>query len=506
MSLIDLLTLKTQAAWFSEMRTKLKDVYKVPVESWVSVVNTGLALSMYLSDGLEKVGDQLRGILRALDFETSSGAGLTAFGRSQYQLPRLENSFAVGQVLLSCIGAGPYTLAPGDLTVGTPGSAGKAYTNTSGGALNPAVPLLIPGADANGGVVYSAKVDGVRVGHVNNGVSKPLLVTVAPGTKNVVVQLATDLATVVTSTAADVAGAIAGNPDAVALLVASATGTGGGRAGEKALTALVPGLLVVDIQALEPGVASNVPVGSITEMKTPLAGVTVSNPAVGTTGTWITSPGTDGEPETDQGDAQYKRRLLLRWAVAGELVTNPASGDITVVTASCTQDAYEFWARFPVNGGKTSPVSKARILSNWKDGAPLAQAVTVLVAGPAGALAAGDLTAVRANFETPRKYPLGDKLYVATVVPVVVTLTGTVYVYAPWSLDDVKSQVAAALAQLQAVIDIGATVYRTELVGTVQKANDQAIRNVDLLTPAGDTAVAFNGLVTLVNNLDFQQV
>ena len=146
MSLIDLLTLKTQAAWFSEMRTKLKDVYKVPVESWVSVVNTGLALSMYLSDGLEKVGDQLRGILRALDFETSSGAGLTAFGRSQYQLPRLENSFAVGQVLLSCIGAGPYTLAPGDLTVGTPGSEDTRCGVVTARALS--LPPLTCGAAA----------------------------------------------------------------------------------------------------------------------------------------------------------------------------------------------------------------------------------------------------------------------------------------------------------------------------------------------------------------------
>ena len=104
------------------------------------------------------------------------------------------------------------------------------------------------------------------------------------------------------------------------------------------------------------------------------------------------------------------------------------------------------------------------------------------------------------------RYPLLDKLFVATVVPVTVTLTGTVNVLAPYSVDDVKSQVAVALAKLQADIQIGATVYRTELLGTVQKANDAAIRDVLLLAPAGDTVVAFNGLVTIQNNLTYQQV
>ena len=401
----DLINDKTQASWFGDLRTRLKDTYQVPVETWLSVVNTGLALSQYVAEGLAKIGAQVSGILRALFLETSSGAGLTLFGASQYQLPRTISSTTFGQVLLTAVaGAGPYTIAPGDLTVGTPGSGGKLYTNTTGGVL-----------------------------------------------------------------------------------------TG-------------PGTLTITVQAIEPGVSSNVPVGSIGVMKTPLAGVTVSNPAVGASGTWITSPGTDGEPETTQGDAAYKRRLLLRWAVAGELVTNPATGDITVVVASCTQDAYEFWARYPVNGGKSSPVSKAKILSNWANGAPLAQAVTVLVAGPAGALGAADIAAVALNFEAPRKYPLHDRLFVATVVPVTVTLTGTVYVTAPYSLADVESQVAAALAQLQADIQIGATVYRTELIGTVQKANDAAIRNVDLTAPAGDTAVAFNGLVTVQSALTYVQV
>lgn len=505
MSFSDLISVKAQATWFAELRTKLKDIYRVPVEAWVSVVNTGLALSQVISDGLEQVGAQVTGVLRALTFETSEAAGLSVFGKSQYQLPRLESSFVLGQVVLTCIGAGPYTLAAGDVTVGTPGAGGKLYTSTSGGVLNPSTPLTILGGDANGGVTYSARTTGVRIAQVNNGGTLPLAVSVAPGTSDVSVQLRTE-AGVLKSTAADVAGAIAAHAPAAALLVAAATGTGAGLAAAQALSPLTVGQLVVDIQALEPGVTSNVANGSISEMKTPLAGVTVSNPAIGTTGTWITSPGTDGEPETDQGDAQYKRRLLLRWAVVGELVTDPATGVITVVTAGATQNAYEFWARYPVSGGKTSPVTKAKILSNWKDGVPLAQAVTVLVAGPAGALAAGDIAAVAANFENPRRYPLLDKLFVATVVPVTVTLTGTVNVLAPYSIDDIKSQVAVALAKLQADIQIGATVYRTELLGTVQKANDAAIRDVVLTAPVGDTVVAFNGLVTIQNNLTYQQV
>lgn len=402
----DLLAEKTQATWFTEARARLRS-WGVPVDSWLSIVNTGLSTTQYLAEGLATVGAQVRGILRALFLDTSSGDGLTLYARSQFGLERLDRRSTIGNlVFTAAVGAGPYAKNAGEITVGTPGSKGQLYTNLDA--------LTLPA-----------------------GASR-----------------------------------------------------------------------TVRIAALTPGAAGNVPAGSITELKSPaMGGVSVMNYAG-----WITSAGSDGEygPDggySEQGDALLKRRCSLRNAVVGELVENPATGDTTVVVSSCTADAYEFWARYPVSGGTTSPVSKVAVLSNWRAGVREPQAVTVVVAGPAGVVTAPDRALVRANFETPRRYPLGVKLYVDTVSAVSVTVSGTVYVRAPYSVADIQTAVAAALARYQAELGIGETLYRSRLIEVVIAANDRAIRNLDLVTPAADvTAMGPTDLIALVNSLSYVQV
>lgn len=58
-----------------------------------------------------------------------------------------------------------------------------------------------------------------------------------------------------------------------------------------------------------PGAAGNVAMGTITQMLTPYAGVTVSNPEYGTTGTWISTLGQDAETE-----AALKARNSATWS------------------------------------------------------------------------------------------------------------------------------------------------------------------------------------------------
>lgn len=413
MSFADFFAEIAQADFLVECQARLKAL-GVPVVQWLSAKNTGLALTMYVSEALAKLDAKRAGLQRSAFLDTAIGDGLTALARSHFRLERLERRFTQGKVVLTVVaGSGPYTITAGQLLVGTPGASesARSFTNTDGGTLD---------AGVNGGK------------------------------------------------------------------------------------------LTITVQATAPGAASNVPLLSISELKTPLPGVSVSNPDYQASGTWITSAGSDGEYGVDgepdeAGDLSLKRRCDLRWAVAGERYELP-DGRVVVIIAAGTADAYEFWARYPVGGGTTTPVAKARILTNWANNAPLPQAVTVLIAGTGGALGAADVALVAANFEAPPKYPLGTKLFVRSAQPVSVTLVGTVFVRAGYSLADVQSQIIAGLAVLQARQQIGATLFLTAIIEAIQGANAAGIRNVALTAPLGDTAVAFDGIVTLVNQLAFVQV
>ncbi len=89
-------------------------------------------------------------------------------------------------------------------------------------------PIVLAGANVNGGVSYTALVAGVRVRQLG-GIGGTLAVSVAG--LDITVQLGTDGAGVVTSTAADVVIAINGEPAAAALVTVASTGTGMGLAG-----------------------------------------------------------------------------------------------------------------------------------------------------------------------------------------------------------------------------------------------------------------------------------
>lgn len=95
---------------------------------------------------------------------------------------------------------------------------------------------LIPGADANGGVIYLGKRKGLSVQQINPGANSTL--RVVPVGSRLDVYLATDGAGVITSTALAVAAAVNANATAAAMLSAKATGTGLGLTLAAATTAL----------------------------------------------------------------------------------------------------------------------------------------------------------------------------------------------------------------------------------------------------------------------------
>lgn len=68
----------------------------------------------------------------------------------------------------------------------------------------------------------------------------------------------------------------------------------------------------VRFRAERPGVAYNVQPGSITLLRTPIPGVIVTSPQIGSTGSIVVEPGADPESDVD-----YLARSILKWSTLG---------------------------------------------------------------------------------------------------------------------------------------------------------------------------------------------
>lgn len=365
-TLADLLGVRTQVQYFQDLMARHK-TNGVPISAWLSIVNVGLSLTQLVSEVCADLRARISFIAAGLFLETATGAALTLFARSQFQLERQPATFTIGTIRLTSVAGAPvWVFAPGDITVGTPGpstAATRLFVNTTGGALQPGGSL--------------------------------------------------DLTFQATS------------PNA-------------------------------------PGVDYNIPTDSPLELKTAYAGVLASNPAVGLTGTWITTGG-----QEEEGDDRLKLRCAARWATTG-------SGG--------NEEALTFWALAPPAGYAASPVSEVRCLSNNFNGVIAGGAATVVVLGPAGPLAVPDLFAVAANFENPRKYSIGCQITVINGSLKTITLTGTVSVFrGRATIAEVQAQIAAALATYTRTLLMGQSVYpQRRVAGVLENAAPLAIRDVDL--------------------------
>lgn len=129
---------------------------------------------------------------------------------------------------------------------------------------------LVPGADANGGVIYLAKVAGASVEQIVDGENTPL--TVGRVGSKIVVHVATDAGGAEISTSAEVAQAVADEPLCAELATATATGNGTGIVAAIAETALDP----VQIETLHPTTAAQALAISLTGHKVTVSGATAA--------------------------------------------------------------------------------------------------------------------------------------------------------------------------------------------------------------------------------------
>ena len=127
----------------------------------------------------------------------------------------------------------------------TVANAGFSVTGLAGGVLLGG--LVVLGVDHDGDVLYTATVpgpgaQGIRVRHVVSGANTPLSVSVAVGTRDVTVNVATNGGGAATSTAADIETAVNAHVEAQDIVVADAQGVGTSVTAAVAYTALSSGL------------------------------------------------------------------------------------------------------------------------------------------------------------------------------------------------------------------------------------------------------------------------
>ncbi len=442
--------------------------YRVPVASWTSLRNLGLALTNTLAVAASEAGAIVKGYLDGSYLPTATGEYLTRLALSQYQLTRYPAAAAHVYLLLGAASTAPTsTAAAGALVAAPVGAATPTWTNEAAGVIVPGKYLLLPfvastvgaagnvvagaalalrtarpgvsvyaaaaglfpGADLNGGVAFATLPTWGNVVTVQwttgvstaaSGVSDTVTIVVAPG-----------------ATASDVVAAVAASASASARVAACATGTGAGAANQLFTSQIL------------------------------------SSPVV--------SPGQDEET-----DDLLKARCVARWDSLGY---------------GGTEAAMYFWARALPAGYSASPVSKVKVYSNRRvDGVIAGNHALVVVAGAAGALSGADLAAVAANFENPAKYPLNVVFACITTTQLVISVAGTVYYYrAQTTGDAVAAGVAAQFAAWTPTIPIGGFpggLVRADRVKARVEAGSDAIDTVVMSAPLADVAVTWKQTVS----------
>lgn len=252
-------------------------------------------------------------------------------------------------------------------------------------------------------------------------------------------------------------------------------------------TLAASGTLTLTFTAEDVGASYNTPPGAVTQLLTVLPGVTVSNPVIGSTGTWLTRQGTN--PET-QGE--LRNRCRNRWGTLG--------------TGGAPR-GYSFWAT-----DASAEVTRVQVTASTT----LAGAVNVYLAGPAGPVSSQAVTDVQAALE--KVAPTGVVPVALAATAASVTVSGTVRVPASL-LAGAKATAEANLAALFAALPIGGDtgggtpgiLDREALVAAIRPQDafgrsTTGIIDLDLSLPAADLTFSVSEVAILSNTLTWTAV
>lgn len=483
MGLIDRITQTTLYQTLTTGMAKLG----VDIKAWLDPTNVYLSLTQVVAELFSELRSLIATVADSMYLESATGDGLTAFAKSQYQLDRVPAQPTVGRIVLrSVASAPPYTFTPGQITIGTPGpvsASTRMYSNKAGGSLKPGEMLILEFEAAEPGSAYNIPTGttlDLKTSFGGVSASNPAtgeLITMGMGNAGLVISagdvniyftfrvqgpnVATTTFTKVVTSDTDffinlasdgLSNSIATAEQVRQLCVANGAG--------------IPGTLIAGVFNLgdgtgivQPAPRTFMPYGS----------------------TWIASAGVE-----EESDDRLKLRCISRWSTIG---------------TGGNEEALIFWGLLIPTGYKASPVIHIRVLSDYKIGGPnpFDNFVTIIIGGQLGALSTVDVAAVRANYETPKKYCIGTTIAVVSCVNKVIPVSATVNIFrdSGISIADAQASVAVAFARYQTTLNVGQTIYWQKIGGIIESTLLDAIRDVVLASPSGNVTQAFNEFPTL---------
>lgn len=226
------------------------------------------------------------------------------------------------------------------------------------------------------------------------------------------------------------------------------------------------GTLTLTFEATIAGSDHNVGNNALTRMLTPLVGVTVNNPLIVGSTTWITQNGTDVET-----DEQVRLRCKSKWATIG---------------TGATADTFRFWATTA-----NPEVKRVNVLEHSNLGTPEDGHVTVYLAGDGGIVGPDALAAVQAYVAVRR--PLCVTEHIENSTASATPVTATVYCRAGTS-GAVAPAVQESLRAYFRSIPIGGTIYRAGIIEALMVVED--VVNVVVSAPGGDILLSENVVAT----------
>ncbi len=237
-------------------------------------------------------------------------------------------------------------------------------------------------------------------------------------------------------------------------------------------TLALDGTLTIQVRAEEAGAAYDVAPAAIVVLVTSLPGVTVSNPAIGMTGSSILEAGADEESDED-----LRARCRDQWAELG---------------SGSTAGAYRNWAL-----AAHEDVTEAVASDTGDDSGT----VDLVIAGAAGPLGGSVVDAVQAYVDA--RVPLTVAAEVRSADGVNVTVTATLY----GAADDETASTAAATAAIEALVrslGVGGQLYKNAVIAALMVAG---VKNVVLTLPAADVAIDDDEVAVLADlNLSWSSV
>lgn len=214
------------------------------------------------------------------------------------------------------------------------------------------------------------------------------------------------------------------------------------------------GDLPLTFEAESPGTKWNVGNGELTQILTPLPGVTVNNVALDT-GTWITQQGADSETS-----AALASRCLDKWATLG---------------SGANEGAYRYHA-----------LSASSEITRVLPYSPGAGSIRVIVAGDAGPVSTTALAAAAAAIAAKRPLGIPD---VATLNAIVYsqTIAGTLHLLAGFDPAATLAAAQASLNEFQRLLDLGAKVSREKVIRALLVPG---VDDLELSAPSADYQLA----------------